>query len=218
MKEQIARNVIIGFETGINGGSLSILVNNQEIECFTEDISITKSDGLLRDLDQLLKSNKIERSEIAKICISNGPGSVTGIRIGKSLAYGMGDSLGIEVFEISILDAMRFKFPKLQKVVTAFYSGDSKVYFKEFLGEKKENESVRLIEREHSSLELEDFIQELPKLALGSDNNFIFTEELVLALEDIRSGLKGFCKELKIKRLAGNFAELLAIAGGTGGI
>ncbi len=53
------------------------------------DIRTTHSERLMYQIDMGLKESKLELGEIDAICIANGPGSFTGLRIGLATAKGL---------------------------------------------------------------------------------------------------------------------------------
>ena len=55
------------------------------------------SQVLLPLIEKLLKSNKLEFSDLKGIEVATGPGSFTGIKVGVSVANALGYSLGIPV-------------------------------------------------------------------------------------------------------------------------
>jgi tRNA threonylcarbamoyladenosine biosynthesis protein TsaB len=101
-----SKNIIIGLETGLDGGGISILDNENTVDSVCGSGNISKSEDLLSLLEGLLEKNAIKKREIGLIAVSDGPGSLTGIRIGLALAKGLGDALSVPVRYISILDAM----------------------------------------------------------------------------------------------------------------
>lgn len=62
-----------------------------------------QSEELFITLKQVFDDAKIERKDIDSICISEGPGSYTGIRIAMTLAKTMGETLPCDVYTISTL-------------------------------------------------------------------------------------------------------------------
>jgi tRNA threonylcarbamoyladenosine biosynthesis protein TsaB len=57
-------------------------------------------------LDQLLKENQLTVNNLAAVCISKGPGSYTGLRIGTSLAKAICYAGNIPLIAVSTLEAM----------------------------------------------------------------------------------------------------------------
>lgn len=62
-----------------------------------------QSEELFITLKQIFDDAKIEHRDIDSICISEGPGSYTGIRIAMTLAKTMGETLPCDVYTISTL-------------------------------------------------------------------------------------------------------------------
>jgi tRNA threonylcarbamoyl adenosine modification protein YeaZ len=89
------RGIKLAMETGIRGGSLSIVTENGVLDNWRGNKETAKADFLLEGISQILKKNRIKRKAIREILCSTGPGSQTGLKIGISLAKGLGMALGI---------------------------------------------------------------------------------------------------------------------------
>ena len=61
---------------------------------------------LLADVDELLAAAGLVASDLTGIVVGTGPGSFTGMRIGLSVARGLGLALGVHVAGVSTLDAL----------------------------------------------------------------------------------------------------------------
>jgi tRNA threonylcarbamoyladenosine biosynthesis protein TsaB len=57
-------------------------------------------------IDSVLKQAGLKINELNAVCISEGPGSYTGLRIGTSSAKGLCDALGIPLIAVSTLQGM----------------------------------------------------------------------------------------------------------------
>ena len=57
-------------------------------------------------IDKLLKENRLKRQELEAVCVSSGPGSYTGLRIGVSSAKGICYALGIPLLSVPTLENM----------------------------------------------------------------------------------------------------------------
>lgn len=57
-------------------------------------------------IDDVLKEAKVQKSEINAVCISSGPGSYTGLRIGTSTAKGLCYALDVPLLSIDTLQGM----------------------------------------------------------------------------------------------------------------
>ena len=124
--------IVLGLETAIDGGSISLLDGVDEIAFSAGKSEISKSEELLQLLDELLNKNKIKKKDLGLITVSNGPGSFTGIRIGLASAKGMSDALNIECREVSVLEALVWKAINSKNVITAVFLGRGEVSFQEF--------------------------------------------------------------------------------------
>src|SRR3954468_18683875 len=98
----------LAIESAIAGGSLALLRNGELCASWTGSSSVSKSDELLANIDDLLTANHIATSDLQLIAVSAGPGSFTGIRIGIATALGLKTGLGIEMASVSALKAMAF--------------------------------------------------------------------------------------------------------------
>ena len=61
---------------------------------------------LLADIDELLREAGLVASDLTGVVVGTGPGSFTGMRIGLSVARGLGLALGVRVAGVSTLDAL----------------------------------------------------------------------------------------------------------------
>ena len=129
--QQSERKYILALETAIDGGSISILDNEVEIDFIKGNQDSSKSEDLLTLMDDLLNRSKIEKQQIKMIAVSTGAGSLTGLRIGKALALGLGNSLNIKIVEVNFLDALLQQTNPGNDVFSAVYAGKSKFLYKE---------------------------------------------------------------------------------------
>jgi len=66
-----------------------------------------QSELLIPELDNLLKRNHIERSDISSVMVSYGPGSYTGVRIALTVAKVMAFALDVPLYAVSSLQALK---------------------------------------------------------------------------------------------------------------
>jgi tRNA threonylcarbamoyladenosine biosynthesis protein TsaB len=67
---------------------------------------VSDSRLLLADVDELFREAGLVASDLTRVVVGTGPGSFTGMRIGLSVARGLGLALGIEGAGVSTLDAL----------------------------------------------------------------------------------------------------------------
>ena len=97
---------ILVIESAIRGGSIALLRNGMTVAHYVGNSDVSRSEELLPNIAQLLKSAGLEKSDLNRIVVSRGPGSFTGLRIGLATAMGLAESLGIGVDGVSLLDAL----------------------------------------------------------------------------------------------------------------
>jgi len=126
------REITLAIESGIGGGSLSILEKGLEIDFWEGAEKIARSEEMLSNISRLLSKNNLLKSDIKKIAVSTGPGSYTGVRTGISTAKGLQKSLRIEFFGISALEAFVLKTNRAGEVFTSFAVGKNQVCWQIF--------------------------------------------------------------------------------------
>jgi tRNA A37 threonylcarbamoyladenosine modification protein TsaB len=205
--------VIIGLETAVKGGSISLVENGKEIDWIGGSEKFSRSEDLLKGLGEIFEKYQLCRKDIEKICVSKGPGSLTGIRIGMATALGIGNSLGREVFEITVLEAMRINHAISGKVIYAFWDGNSGVYFTEFSGMNEKTE------RGHNEIfhtSVGDFVQNKYNFVREQGVSIILTEDLARTMgENNHFGKGNLQPNSRQFKVTGNLARIIAFAGST---
>ncbi|HEY8560600.1 MAG TPA: tRNA (adenosine(37)-N6)-threonylcarbamoyltransferase complex dimerization subunit type 1 TsaB [Pyrinomonadaceae bacterium] len=128
----VKKRVVLALETGIGGGSLSLVEDGMPLASATGTENASRSEDLLLILEDFLAKNSILKHQIGAIAVSDGPGSLTGIRIGLALAKGLSDALSVPYIKLSMLAAMALSSKKEGAIVSAISYKDQTVYFKEF--------------------------------------------------------------------------------------
>ena len=97
-----------------------VLLNDNEIvssyskECFKK-----QSEEVFSALEVIFNESGIERTQIDSICISEGPGSYTGVRIAMTIAKVMGEILPCNVYKISTLRLYAANRPNCMVIMDA---------------------------------------------------------------------------------------------------
>jgi tRNA threonylcarbamoyladenosine biosynthesis protein TsaB len=86
---------ILALDTSSSTGSIAIAKNDRISFISMLDIKATHSERLMPQIDQGLEMTGLKVKDIDLICVGNGPGSFTGIRIGLATAKGL--SLGNQI-------------------------------------------------------------------------------------------------------------------------
>ena len=125
MMQTKGREVTLSIETAINGGSLALIEDKRQIDAWTGERQISKAEDLLEQIAELLLRNKIEKGQIKLICVSKGIGSLTGEKIGLSIAKGLSKAFNCLLIKLSLLDALLSKLGKdfQGQVITAVPTG-----------------------------------------------------------------------------------------------
>jgi tRNA threonylcarbamoyl adenosine modification protein YeaZ len=63
---------------------------------------------LLNEIDELLFKSNVDKKNLGAIYLDTGPGYYTGLRIGYSVAQGIGGTLGIPIVPVNGLDSLAF--------------------------------------------------------------------------------------------------------------
>jgi tRNA threonylcarbamoyl adenosine modification protein YeaZ len=200
----IREQLILSLEPGLDGGTVSILKNGEQIDCVKGSGKVSKSEDLLLLLDNLLKKNQIRKSAIKLIVVSEAPGSLTGIRIGLAFAKGLSAAFGIKVEKSSVLDALARLSGDCDNLWVAIATQSSGIYLRRYT--KKGGLDYFAGEIRHCR-ELDEFID----LMLASVDDFdwlVVNRELYEALS-VRNVFKERIQEKRIKLISGNFAEML---------
>lgn len=99
--------MILSIETSLKNGSISIFDEEKELGFRNFAKTDSMSQDLLSGIDDLILQIGIKKSDLSLIAVSNGPGSLTGIRVGISVGMGLAFALGIKCVGLSLLEALR---------------------------------------------------------------------------------------------------------------
>ncbi|MCF8465383.1 MAG: tRNA (adenosine(37)-N6)-threonylcarbamoyltransferase complex dimerization subunit type 1 TsaB [Flavobacteriales bacterium] len=98
---------ILHIESSTLTCSVAISVNGETISLKeSHDQSYAHSEKLVVYIDEAIKKAGIKPSDLEAICVSKGPGSYTGLRIGVSAAKGLCYGLGIPLLSVGSLESM----------------------------------------------------------------------------------------------------------------
>ena len=97
---------LLAIETTKSTGSYALLKDDKIIYQDIVDVKVTHSETIMCKIDSALQSMKIEKSDLKGICVSNGPGSFTGCRIGLATAKGICTGLKIPLLTFNTLQIL----------------------------------------------------------------------------------------------------------------
>ena len=102
----------LGVDSSAKTASVAILDTEQNppaVLAFSyTNNKLTHSTTLMPLIADALKNSSIDINRIELLCVTHGPGSFTGIRIGVAAVKGLGDGLGIPCAGVSTLKAMAY--------------------------------------------------------------------------------------------------------------
>jgi tRNA threonylcarbamoyl adenosine modification protein YeaZ len=122
MKKQ---ELILALETGIEGGSVSLIEGRREISGWIGESGLTGAEQILEAIQSVLETSKVTLEQVERILISEGPGSYTGLRIGHSTAKGLKFASGIKIRSVNLLEEMLRAAPP--KTLTALPFGKGEI-------------------------------------------------------------------------------------------
>jgi tRNA threonylcarbamoyl adenosine modification protein YeaZ len=93
--------LILAFDTATDVATSALVADG---DVLGERVSAPRC--LLQDVDELLRSARLEPTALDALVVGTGPGSFTSTRIGLAIARGLAIALGIPVAGISTLDAL----------------------------------------------------------------------------------------------------------------
>ena len=81
----------------------ALIENDQILSSYSKECFKKQSEEVFNALNEVFVQAGVERKAIDSICITSGPRSYTGVRIGMTIAKVIGETLGIDVYKISTL-------------------------------------------------------------------------------------------------------------------
>jgi tRNA threonylcarbamoyladenosine biosynthesis protein TsaB len=105
MTEAPRLQLILGVESAIEGGSLSLFRGDMEIGSCIGSAGVSRAEDLLVDINDLLRTNGLTPRDLRIVAASAGPGSFTGVRIGIATALGLARGSGARFASTSVLEA-----------------------------------------------------------------------------------------------------------------
>jgi tRNA threonylcarbamoyladenosine biosynthesis protein TsaB len=89
--------VILAIRTDKPEAEISLYNNKNKIDTVVWHAHRELSNTILLKIDELLSANNVKKNELTGICIYEGPGSFTGLRIGFGIANALSYALNIPV-------------------------------------------------------------------------------------------------------------------------
>jgi len=133
--------------------SCALIKDNQILSSYSKECFKRQSEEVFAALKEVFETTGVNKKAIDSICITEGPGSYTGIRIGMTIAKVIGEMLPCDVYTISTLRLYAADRPNCLVVLDAranrVYRG---IYDKELI--VKSDEAVPISEVDISGYNL----------------------------------------------------------------
>jgi len=203
------REFVLAIETGIAGGSLSILRNGSEIDFWKGADKISRSEDLLLNISKLLSKNILSKKAIKKIAVSIGPGSFTGVRVGIAIAKGLQKALKCECSGVSVLEAMVLKTVNSGIVATGFAIGKNEVCWQAF--ETDGTGGIQSIDVPKINLikDFAEYLKNLKNLKNPEINELIFRSDLYEKI--LECGTDNISSNLKLMEFVENPSKYVGL-------
>lgn len=131
--------LILAFDTCMGACSVAVYDSTEKrvlAEAY-EEMERGHAERLAPMLAEVMMAAALEFKQLDRICVTRGPGTFTGLRVGLSMARGLGVSLGIPVVGISSLAAIAASAQGVRAVVAGARGGE--VYFAVYDAEGRES-------------------------------------------------------------------------------
>jgi tRNA threonylcarbamoyladenosine biosynthesis protein TsaB len=102
------RRLILSVETATRGASLAVLNDKQVCAVWRGDKNFSTSNGLLREIQNILDQIGAKIEELNLLSVVVGPGSFTDLRIGLAIVKGLAAVWEIPIIGVPTLQAMAF--------------------------------------------------------------------------------------------------------------
>lgn len=101
----------LGIDTSTKVCSVAVCDGEKILGSLDINVGLTHSEGLVPQLDTLLKLARVSRNDLELVAVSRGPGSFTGLRIGMATAEALAYSLDIPLRAVDTLKAIAYNLP-----------------------------------------------------------------------------------------------------------
>ncbi|MBR3624323.1 MAG: tRNA (adenosine(37)-N6)-threonylcarbamoyltransferase complex dimerization subunit type 1 TsaB [Selenomonadaceae bacterium] len=162
--------LVLALETSSKVSSVAVAEENRLLAEITSESRLTHSKTLVAHVEKVLALANKDKSELAAVAVSLGPGSFTGLRIGLAAAKGIAYALNIKIYGVPTLQSLAYHFavPNL-RIVSLMDAQKGMVYREHY----KFNDGKLQIVEPLSVVSLEEARQEI----LSNDENAVLLGE-----------------------------------------
>lgn len=101
----------LGIDTATRVCSVAVCDGNKILGSLEVNVGLTHSEGLVPQLETLLKLARVKKEDLELIAVSRGPGSFTGLRIGIATAEAMAYALNLPLTAVDTLEVIAYNLP-----------------------------------------------------------------------------------------------------------
>ena len=121
---------LLGIESSSRKLSIGLMKDDSFSELHSEKINDT-ANSLPQLTKKIINKASLSFEDLDAICISSGPGSFTGLRVGMSYAKGIAMALDIPIVPVSTFDSLAFDNSS-EEIFTLIYSHGNTFYICEY--------------------------------------------------------------------------------------
>ena len=121
---------LLGIESSSRKLSIGLMKDDSFSELHSEKINDT-ANSLPQLTKKIINKASLSFEDLDAICISAGPGSFTGLRVGMSYAKGIAIALDIPIVPVSTFDSLAFDNSS-EEIFTLIYSHGNTFYIREY--------------------------------------------------------------------------------------
>lgn len=163
------KKYILAIETTGKICGVSLSCDERLISEININNGLTHSVTLFKAIDNILKNNNILAKDLSLICVSAGPGSFTGIRIGIAAALGIAKPYNTKISYIDTLDSLAYNVKNKANIIISMMDAKAN---RVFMSIYKSNSLKKLLA--DSIYNIDDLINCLNTNFTGKNINFIF--------------------------------------------
>jgi tRNA threonylcarbamoyladenosine biosynthesis protein TsaB len=160
---------LLAFDTSMAACSAAIYDGARVLAHRDETMTTGQAEVLAPMIAAIMKDAGLSFPALTHIAATTGPGTFTGVRIGLSMARGLGMSLGLPVIGINSLAALACNEPARDKPLAAIADARNNEFYASVFEDAPE---PRIARREH----LGDYLPKTPFRVLGSGADMIMAE------------------------------------------
>ncbi len=130
---------ILAFDTTNEFFSIALAENSKILNYKTVKENNIQSTIIIPEIENLLNKNKIWYKDLDVICLTVGPGSFAGVRVGLSVAKALKISTKLKIIGVSVFEALAFPY-KNEQIAIVMNARQGKIFIQLFNNGKQISE------------------------------------------------------------------------------